>query len=396
MPQSQVTGKFDKTTLTVFLSGRIDTTNASDAQADIDALRDAHPETEAITLDADALEYISSAGLRVILRLLKVCKNVKMINVCLEVYEIFETTGFTEMMDIKKAFRKLDLTGCEVIGKGACGEVYRYDEETIVKTYHRDEAMEEMELNRRMSRKALIAGLPTAIPYDIVKVEGGYGTVYELLNATSITKLIARDPDNIADYVGQHVELMRQIHATPIEDDEIPDMNGVARGWINDLKPHLPEDVWQKVSDMIAAIPTHKFLLHGDYHTNNVMVQNGEALLIDMDTLAYGHPVYELASVYNAYVGFSLTDPTRGSEFFKLPQDVVDKIWPLFMELYVGNDPAKREEIENKASLLGMVRLLRRTIRHESDNEPGQKLIAASRAKLCELAAKVNELTYEL
>ena len=51
------------------------------------------------------MEYISSAGLRIILRLIKSKRSVKMINVSPEVYEVFEVTGFTEMMTVEKAFR---------------------------------------------------------------------------------------------------------------------------------------------------------------------------------------------------------------------------------------------------------------------------------------------------
>ena len=59
-------------------------------------------------------------------------------------------------------------------------------------------------------------------------------------------------------------------------------------------------------------------MLHGDYHSNNVMMQNGEPLMIDMDTLCVRHPVFELASTFNAYVGFGELDPTVIKQFMKL------------------------------------------------------------------------------
>ena len=57
----------------------------------------------------------------------------------------------------------------------------------------------------------------------------------------------------------------------------------------------------------MEAVSVRHQMLHGDYHIKNVMMQDGEVLLIDMDTLCQGHPVFELASMYNAYVGFSLS-----------------------------------------------------------------------------------------
>lgn len=54
-------------------------------------------------IDADKLESISSAGLRVLMKLRKKTdRALTMTNVSPEVYDIFEVTGFTELMDVKK------------------------------------------------------------------------------------------------------------------------------------------------------------------------------------------------------------------------------------------------------------------------------------------------------
>ena len=126
----QLTAKKEDGKLILALSGRIDSANASDAEAQIRA--EAEGFSGELVLDADALEYITSAGLRVVLRLKKLNGTTKIINVSSDVYEIFDMTGFTEMMDISKAYRKLSVEGCEVIGEGANGKVYRSDADTIV------------------------------------------------------------------------------------------------------------------------------------------------------------------------------------------------------------------------------------------------------------------------
>ena len=64
-----------------------------------------------ITLDAAELEYISSAGLRVLLNLKKGTKcKVSVINVSHEIYDIFNVTGFDNILDVKKALRELAWT----------------------------------------------------------------------------------------------------------------------------------------------------------------------------------------------------------------------------------------------------------------------------------------------
>ena len=87
-------------------------------------------------LDASQLEYISSAGLRVLLKLAKAVGDVTVNNVSSDVYEIFSVTGFTEILNVKKALREVSIEGCEMIGAGGYGSVYRIDAETIVRVYH--------------------------------------------------------------------------------------------------------------------------------------------------------------------------------------------------------------------------------------------------------------------
>ena len=100
--------------LTVCLLGHIDSGNAGALEEEIRAARE-ESEAEKLLLDAEDLEYISSAGLRVILRLRKQQPDLKIVNVSPEVYEILDMTGFTEMMEVRKAYRKLSVQGCEII-----------------------------------------------------------------------------------------------------------------------------------------------------------------------------------------------------------------------------------------------------------------------------------------
>ena len=123
-----------------------------------------------------------------LLRLKKAHNGFKIINCKPEVYDIFDMTGFVEMMEISKAYRELSIDGCEVIGEGANGIVYRTDPDTIVKVYKNHDALEEIHNERELARKAFVMGIPTAIPYDVVKVGDYYGSVFELLNAKSFRK----------------------------------------------------------------------------------------------------------------------------------------------------------------------------------------------------------------
>ena len=363
----QVTKKNDRC---IALVGRIDSSNAASAEQEITELLSDNVGSE-LTVDAEKLEYISSAGLRVLLRLRKRFSGMKIVNAVSEVYEIFEMTGFTEMMPISKAYRRVSVDGCEVIGRGANGEVYRIDPDTIVK-------------------------VPTAIPYDVVRVGEGYGSVFELLNAKSFSKLIAADPDGLDGYVKQFVDLMKLIHSTTVKPGLMPDMKAVALDWADFLREYLPGEKWQKLHELVAAVPEQLTMLHGDYHTKNVMLQNNEVILIDMDTLCTGHPVFELASVFNAFVGFSELDPSVAMSFQGFSSEICHRIWDKTLRLYFETDDEEylRARAE-QAMLIGYTRLMRRTIRRKGfETEQGRQMIECYKQHILELLDRVDTLVW--
>ncbi|MBR5017829.1 MAG: anti-sigma factor antagonist [Spirochaetia bacterium] len=359
------------------LHGRIDSGNAAVVEEEILGAVDSCT-SPSIVVDADDLEYISSAGLRIILRLRKTRPELKIINVSSAIYEIFEMTGFTEMIPVEKGYRKLSIDGCEVIGRGANGKVYRLDKDTIVKVYYNADALPEIHRERELARRAFILGIPTAIPYDVAKVGDSYGSVFELLNAKSFSKLIAAEPENLDKYVGLYVDLLKKIHSTEVKPDDMPDQRAVVIGWVNFLKDYLDAGKWEKLHKMVEAVPVNHHMIHGDYHTKNVMMQNGEVLLIDMDTLSQGDPVFEFASIYNAFVGFYDFDHDVTKDFQGLDYDTTISIWKKMLPLYFGTeDPDVLKSVENKSAILGYARLMRRLIRRNGfDTEEGKKLIA--------------------
>ena len=91
--------------MTIRLDGRIDSNNAAEVEKDLLEQLSAGA-AEDVVIDAEELEYISSAGLRVILRLKKAIADTSLINVSPEVYDILDVTGFTEMMSVQKETKR--------------------------------------------------------------------------------------------------------------------------------------------------------------------------------------------------------------------------------------------------------------------------------------------------
>ena len=93
--------KKDGSALTVALEGRLDTLTSPQLEA---ALKEALADVTALTFDFAALEYVSSAGLRVLLSTQKTMNaqgKMTVKNVNETVAEIFEVTGFSDILTIE-------------------------------------------------------------------------------------------------------------------------------------------------------------------------------------------------------------------------------------------------------------------------------------------------------
>lgn len=388
--------QFDNNTLTIYLEGKIDSLSAPKLLADIDQALQKFP-VETIILDCDKLEYTSSAGLRVILRVKQEIDDTRLINVHSEIYDIFDMTGFTEMMTVEKAYRVISVEGCEVIGEGANGKIYRIDRDTIVKVFLNQDALDEIHRQRELARTAFVLGVPTAIPFDVVKIEsGGLGSVYELLNATSYAKLLINKEKTLDEAAEMSIKMLKLIHSKVVKPGSMPDEKAVVLDWVEFLKDYLSDYEYAKLYALVDAVPIDMHMMHGDYHLKNVMLQNGESLLIDMDTLCHGHPIFELASMYNAYVGYSVLDHSIVQEFLGIDFETSCAFWRKSLELYLGTtDETVLQDVENKAKIVGYTRILRRRIRRNGfESEAGRAEIDNCKAILADLLPKIDSLLF--
>ena len=378
------------------LEGRVDSNNAAEVEKEIFAQLEGK-EHLPIVIDAEKLEYISSAGLRVILHMRKINSDLCITNANSAVYEILEMTGFTEMMKVGKAYRVVSVEGCEEIGRGANGTIYRIDQDNVVKVYNYPDALDDIQHEREVAKLALILGIPTAISYDVVRVGDSYGSVFELLNASSFSKILSTQSEKMDWCVDEYVEMLKRIHNTLVPEGKLPDLKETFLDYADFLKGYLPDEPVQKLRALIEAVPHDDHMIHGDYHTKNLELQGDEVLLIDMDTLAVGHPIFELASMFNAFIGFSELDHNIIKEFQGFDYATAETFWHKVLVAYLGTeDEAYIQSVENKARILGYTRLIRRAIRRdEISTEQGKEAFEFRKEQLFKLLDETDSLLFE-
>ena len=324
------------------LDGRIDSNNAKQFEDELFAA--VGENADKAVLDAEELEYISSAGLRVFLKLKKSLKGgVDVINVSNEVYDIFDVTGFTNLLDVKKALKEFSVEGLEQVGIGATAKVYRIDEDKIIKVFDPEVNAMMTEREGKMAKAAFVFGVPTAISYDTVKVGGSLGVIYEMLNAEDVMHHILKEPENTDKYVDMFAEFVKKVHTIEVDspdfmsakDNRIMGIKG-AKG-----KGVLSDETLDKMIAVMESIPDRNTFIHSDCHIGNVMLQSdGELMFIDMGACGKGHPIFDMGSMYLVYNFFASNDLDFGARdmLHGFTREQAKHIWDRFIRSYLGTD----------------------------------------------------------
>lgn len=331
-----ITYRNDEDSLIIYLSGRIDTNNADEFKAEMTQIRDENPFGK-VVIDVNELDYISSAGLRVIMQFKKHESELVIINASPSVYEIFDVTGFTQMINIKRAVREISVANLPIVAKGSQGTIYRLDDETIVKLFNSSVSLSTIEDERARAQKAMLLGVPTAIAYDVVRCGDCYGLVFEMINAKTLSAAIMDEPENFDMYVDKYIGLFNQLHECTDEYDEYTSLKEIYYELIDNLSKYLEPIEIEKFKDIIDAFPEGDSLVHGDLHPNNIMVQKDELVIIDMAQVSKGSPFFDLAGLYRDIPFILKVSPERFENTIGMNAQNGEEFFNAFLESYYAD-----------------------------------------------------------
>ena len=357
--------ELNKDTLTLYFEGEFNSSNALEIGEEANKIAESS-KFKNLILDFDDVKFISSAGLRVVLTLKQKYPSTSVVNANLEVYDVFQMTGFTSMMSVSKALRKIELGDAEVIGDGFFSTVYRLNKDTIVKVFNRTSDPGQIERELKLAKEAFVLGVPTAISFDVVRVGEKMGVCFEMLDCMSLKTAVLTHRKNYKEYLEQYANLLKKINTTECFNPIIPDIKKYYLQKVETIKPFLEKKYYEKAKKLVENIPDRKTFVHGDCHFKNIMVQGDELLLIDMDTLSVGHPIFELAAIYAPYCAFNEDDPGNSEKFFGIKDEEATKLYNSLIDLYFGKDD---KVIKDKIKLLGYIHMVWWNRVNEPDNQ---------------------------
>ena len=347
--------KLENEILTVYPVGRLDTDSSVKFETEILDICNANKH-ESLILDATELQYVASSGLRVILKIAKSEKNFKIENVSSAIYSVFEMTGFSRIINISKALRKIDLEKCERIGFGGNGAVYRVSEDEIVKVNYNPDTYGGLEKELTKAKEAFLLGVPTAISFDLVDCgDGKRGVVYETIKSTTLGEAMHSDPSRMEELTDRYVEQRNALHSIRTDNPVFGSAKDNFRKQVEDSSKYLTEEEGKLLHLVLDALPEGDRLVHCDAHPKNLMIQNGEMLWIDMEQMAVGHPIYDLISIA------VILDGMRTEEMIMniagMSNANVALLKECFLRKYFNTED--KEMLEKLSSMLGALRLIR-------------------------------------
>lgn len=355
--------------LVITCGERIDSTNADIFSAECDKII-TNNQFSSLILDFAATKYISSAGLRIILKLAKTYQDFKVINVSVEIYDIFDMTGFSSIIKIERGMREVSVENAELIGDGFCSKVYRLNKDTIIKVITNTTDLNDIQRELNLCKQAFILGIPTSISFDVVKVGDRYGVVFEMLDCLSLRDCILKNPEKLDEYIVMYASLLKKLGTTDKGDFNIPSAKLLKQEALKLIEEHVDKVDYERMVELVNSIPDRKTLVHGDCHVKNIMMEKEEPSLIDMDTLTYGDPIIEFAAIGATYIAFEKTEKGNNLNFLKLDADTCVKIYNGTLRNYFSNlnDNDYKENLD-KISALTYIHMLCWTVKYEGLNK---------------------------
>ncbi len=223
--------------------------------------------------------------------------------------------------------KDVSIEGCPVIGTGTFGKVYRLDADTVVKVYDDPANLPLIQTEQDRARRAFIKGIPTAIPFGIVRVGDTYGSVFELLDAWNCSDFIASHPDKADTIIAEYADLIRRLHTVRAQTEEFPDTRTMYLDYLRCIREHISAKMYTCLAEFVKSVPKSQFLIHGDLQMKNIMLSDEGMYLIDMNTMSAGDIVFEFAANYRTYIAFNIYDPDDTKKFMGVDKELADRIY---------------------------------------------------------------------
>jgi hypothetical protein len=125
------------------------------------------------------------------------------------------------------------------------------------------------------------------------------------------------------------------------------------RGSSKDMLLYCDQSDVDALLEILDAMPDTKTVVHGDLHPGNIMIHNGELMLIDMGEATRGVPIYDIASIYRDLLSGPKTQPDISRVTVGMEPEMCMDVGNRFMKVYSGAQD--EQQLQQFLGMLGLV-----------------------------------------
>lgn len=245
--------------------------------------------------------------------------------------------------------RNVLLDNLERISTGGRSDIYRFSDTKILKLYHDDIKVDEIEKMIYNSNIASDAGLYVMKLYEIVKTSKGLALICDYIDGEPLSKKMHLNTANFEKYAILFVDLSKKL-ANTILSNALYYTNDFYKGALNRLSGLLTQDEIDTYEELVMSVPCINYAVHGDFHLRNVMCdKNDRLILIDLDDLSPGHMIWDISSMAMAYyVNPIVHNEENLIRYSGLNNNECKMFWDIFIDKYFEDisDEEKKNRID--------------------------------------------------
>ena len=265
--------------------------------------------------------------------------------------------------------REVKTEGLTAIGNGVSGEVFRWGEDRVLKLYRENYSLPQVENAFRIAEYVTHSPIPCPAVYEMVSCGNRYGVISEYMDIPMLLSRIADGTFTRAEAGRKMGRLMKTIHGMPPA-DFLPGMKQMLSEVYDRCGTRIPPEAKKRFLDFLDRFPGQGYLLHGDFHEGNVMVRDGELVLLDLDSLCVGSPVFEFQQTFTVYRTEIPAPPDVIAAIHLTPEETDEFLYAMLAEYFGTEDRqtlAEYEEVFTRIS--GLNRFLAKVLQAPKEQE---------------------------
>jgi tRNA A-37 threonylcarbamoyl transferase component Bud32 len=180
----------------------------------------------------------------------------------------------------------------QTIGEGSTAKVIVLDERTVVKQFFDRVSRSSIENEYLKSKSVMHTGLPVPIILKKVIHNGQTALLYERINGSSLTKKLLNQPWTALNLINQMANLQVLMHDKEIS--SFPQQKDILQHKIT-LAEELSESEKSFIAERLSKLPTGNSLCHGDFHPDNILLDERGPIIIDWADASQGNRLADLA-----------------------------------------------------------------------------------------------------